>query len=147
MVSGIPLSDGSKVWRTYGVPLPEVVQLVARDAGTIWAWFATDVWVEEGFTPDDVIQIDQGTCVPESHGADYAYGFNYFELACTPLDWSVPITFEMGHVRSRAGLVMTPVTREVTFSFAPGEMFGVRFPLSISAPLVPAALCAGVSCE
>lgn len=148
-VGAIALSDGSVVWRFYGVPVPEVSRILAPSGEPdVLIEFSAVVVPADGHTVDDVATITQGevACQPFfPEGAPHTID-SRLTLRCTPeLDWSMPVRLRVDGLEDADGFAVSPL--DVAIEFAAGEERVFSPPSELSPPAVPAALCAGIACE
>lgn len=145
LLDGIPLGDGSVVWRVPGRFFPEAevvdAQYYAGDPHDVVVVFTADVRPTSCASPDGWVVIEQGdlrcdaTC--PAGGTGYGRGWS---APCPALDRAEPFRARLpeGAAVGRGGEAVPAFDLEV--------LVRVEVPRRRPAP-VPAALCAGVACE
>ncbi len=150
--SSIPLSDGSHVWRFFGVPFPpEVVRIfepsVESPSIDVQIEFSTDVEPADGLTPDDVATVTQDGVECHPWIAGDSIGSTLY-LQCSPaLDWKASFRLQLQGLQSFShGDPVAPL--DLTLGGTSSPSHELVLPRARPAPPgVPADLCAGVDCE
>lgn len=152
LAGGVPLSDGSYVWRFFGDPFPpEVVRVLYPDSSVpridVQVEFSTVVQPATGFTAEDVATVTQGSveCSPWIAGDSIG---SILYLRCSPVvDWDAPFRLQLQGLESLVdGDPLAPF--DLMIDVAPGAAREIVLSTTRPpAPLVPAGLCADVECE
>jgi hypothetical protein len=147
---GVSIADGGVVGRFFGVPVPELYEIVAQEDGRVTLSFTHNVVPDAEQAASDVARVAQGSIVCETVflGEPGLLGHR-ITLECDPvLDWSVAVEIDVVGLMSEQGLPLPPVHLTHTFGEVDTDGYAVLNPeSSLVPPPVPAALCAGVDCE
>lgn len=142
-LDGVPLADGSWVWRLHGTYVPELTEL-AYSAGAVYAFGVDDLAavVPACPMPGPAVIVSQDA---ESWVVDCGVSSVGFSLATPGLDAERPCRFRVlaGGLETNDGLPFEVV--DVVIDRLGAGL--VDLPPARNPPLVPSALCAGVACE
>lgn len=146
VVGGIPLSDGSIVWRLFGVAVPTVERIIAVPSG-VRIEFSTNVRPVRGRSPSSVARATQSEIVCEPVFGGEAIIESSIMLGCTPMnpDWMQEVQVRVEGLESSGGIPVPDLS--LALVFGPGDEQVYEPPTVLAPPPVPAAMCAGVDCE
>lgn len=144
--NGVPLSDGSVVWRFDAAPSPQLYEVMhdpdALPVSVVVLDFREYVHAVACPAPRPIISVTQGPlrCTEECATEDEPLDIR-LQVPCARLDPSLPfrVVIEEGAVAMPDGALIPAVDVIVSRS--------LTLPRLRPAPPVPPAVCAGVACE
>lgn len=145
IVGGVPLSDGSIVWRFFAGSIPEVVRIIGV-SNEVHVELSENVRPESGRTPYDVATVEQpGARCEASFGGEPIIESSIVVVCTPPLDWQAPVRVRVNGLESAEGVPVDPL--DVVLQFEADEEPVFEPATSVVPPPVPTAYCAGVQCE